>query len=650
MKLSKIQVTNFRSIEDSGEFEIGGLTCLVGKNEAGKTAILRAIHGLSPLNQFSYDKTRDYPRRHLAKFDERHSGGESPVTSAEWTLDDSDVAVIEAALGTGVLTSRKVVVTSYIGRTGTTWALPCNEKACIAHFETKHGLSAKDKTPLKGAVKTKEAVAALSAVAERTEAQEGMLKSLSALREGSAELAMLDLLSKRKPKFFYTSHFERMSGEVSLNQLAADVQQKKVSPSDQIFLDFLEYAGTTIDELRAAKKYEDLVAQCEGASNDITDEIFEFWSQNEALAVKIELGEGRAEDPPPFNAGTVAKVRIENRNHRASVPLSERSAGFVWFFSFLSQFKQLKKTAGSAILLLDEPGLTLHGKAQADLLRYIEDRLLPEHQVIYSTHSPFMVPSQRLADVRVVEDVVTYADPRRPVVKGTKVSADVLSVDKDTLFPLQAHLGYEITQSLFVGKHCLLVEGPSDVVFLQVMSQALRSRGRAHLDSRWTICPTGGLDKVSSFASLFSGNNLNIAVLCDYGTGDKRAVERLKQGQILKSGRVLTAADFSGKQESDIEDLLDDTLYCKIVNQAFGLKDNDVITKERLAEQTATVRIVKQVEAIFKTMPVETPEFNHYTPAEWLMRNPQVLDADTADVSSSLDKFEAAFKATNAFL
>lgn len=650
MKLSKIQVTNFRSIEDSGEFETGSLTCLVGKNEAGKTAILKAIHGLSPLNSFNYDKTRDYPRRHLAKFDERHASGESPVTLAWWTLDDSDVAVVEAALGAGVLTSRELVVTSYIGRNGTTWALPCNEKACIGHFETKHGLTAKDKAPLKGIETTKKAVAALSAVTEKSEAQDAMLKSLSAFRDGSAELAMLDLLSKRKPKFFYTSHFERMSGEVALNQLASDIQQNNVSPGDKIFLDFLEYAGTTIEELRDAKKYEDLVAQCEGASNDITDEIFQFWSQNEALSVKIELGEGRADDKPPFNAGRVAKIRIENRNHRVSVPLSERSAGFVWFFSFLSQFKQLKKTAGNAILLLDEPGLTLHGKAQADLLRYIEERLLPEHQVIYSTHSPFMVPSQRLADVRVVEDVVTYVDPRRPVVKGTKVSADVLSVDKDTLFPLQAHLGYEITQSLFVGKHCLLVEGPSDVVFLQILSQALKARGRVHLDSRWTICPTGGLDKVSSFASLFSGNNLNIAVLCDYGTGDKRAVERLKQGQILKAGRVLTASDFSGKPESDIEDLFEDVLYCEIVNNAFGLKNGNSITKERLATQTDTARIVKQVEAIFRTMPEGVAEFSHYAPAEWLLRNPQILDGNAADVLASLDRFEAAFKAANAFL
>src|SRR5699024_1411238 len=124
------------------------------------------------------------------------------------------------------------------------------------------------------------------------------------------------------------------------------------------------------------------------------------------------------------DSGRVAIIRVENTNHRVTVPLSERSAGFVWFFSFLSQFKQLKKHAGDSIILLDEPGLTLHGKAQADLLRYLVERILPDHQVIYTTHSPFMVPAHRLADVRVVEDVVDYTNPRRPVVKGTKVSKE----------------------------------------------------------------------------------------------------------------------------------------------------------------------------------------------------------------------------------
>lgn len=651
MKLTKIQVKNFRSIEDSSEFEVGDLTCLVGKNEAGKTAILRAIHGLAPTDDFRYDRTRDYPRRFLSKFDERHPRGSSEVCVSTWQLSDDDLAAITELLGEGALTSTTVKVTSYLGESGNTWSVPLDQGQCLRNLETRHGLTAKDKAILKQVETTADALKALNALQERSEMQEALRQTLSKFREGSANLAAIDILHKRQPRIFYTSHFERMSGEISLNKLTQDKQHNAVEPGDKIFLDFLEYAGTTIDELRDAKKYEDLVAQCEGASNDITDEIFEFWSQNEALSVKIELNDGRPEDKPPFNSGRVAKIRIENKNHRVTVPLSERSAGFVWFFSFLSQFKQLKKSAGNAIILLDEPGLTLHGKAQSDLLRYIEERILPEHQVIYSTHSPFMVPTQRLSDVRVVEDVVDFRDPRRPVVHGTKVSADVLSVDRDTLFPLQAHLGYEITQSLFIGKHCILVEGPSDVLYLQVMSRALQTRNRTYLDPKWTICPTGGLDKITSFASLFAGNNLNIVALCDYGAGDKNKIERLRQSQVLKAGRVLTAADFSGKPESDVEDLFDPEVYCALVTAALGIEKKYAITTEVVQKAAPdTYRIVKQVEAACRTLPHDVQEFGHFLPADWLLRHPEFLDGDTPEIQHSLEKFEAAFVALNQFI
>jgi len=650
MKLIKIQAINFRSVEDSGEFQIGDLTCLVGKNEAGKTAILHAIQGIAPSDgDYAYDKTRDYPRRYLSKFQERHPKGVSPVAKSWWQLEPDDIEVLEDLLGADVLEENEVIITSYIGR-GNTWSIPLNEEECIRKLQARHGLNAKDKGDIKQVKTIMDALAALKALAERSEAQTAFMQAIEKFRDGNPELAAIDLLSKQKPTFFYTSHFERMSGEISLNQLAADKQNGKISSGDKIFLDFLEYAGTTIEELRDAAKHEELVAQCEGASNDITDEIFEFWSQNDALAIKIEINEGRPNDPSPFNSGKIAKIRIENKHHRVTVPLSERSAGFVWFFSFLAQFKQLKKSAGKAIILLDEPGLTLHGKAQSDLLRYIEERILPEHQVIYTTHSPFMVPAQRLEDVRVVEDVIDYRDPRRPIVKGTKVSADVLSVDKDTLFPLQAHLGYEITQSLFVGQNCLLVEGPSDVVYLQVVSRALQARGRIGLDERWTICPAGGLDKVWSFSSLFRGNNLNIAVLCDYGKGDKSKVERLRQSQILKSERVLTASDFTEKPESDIEDLFDGTFYCALVNQALGLKEGEITVGKSEAADQSTCRIVKQVEALCRTLPAHTQDFGHYVPADYLMRNPQILDGEGEPVTGTLDRFEKVFKALNGFL
>lgn len=651
MKLIKARITNFRSVEDSGEFEIGDLTCLVGKNEAGKTTLLKALHGIKPTNEYKHDKNADYPRRYLSKFEERHPDGESEVSVTTWALDDEDIAAVEKVLGTGSVAKPEISITNYIGRNGNTWIVKLDEKKCLRHLETAHELTVEDKEPIKKAETVAAASTILKSLEAPTEPQKAMLQAIQKFREGSAVLAAIDVLHPRLPKFFYTSHFERMHGEISLTKLSQDKAHARVEVGDQIFLDFLEYAGTTIEELRDAPTHEELVAQCEGASNDITDEIFEFWSQNEALSVKIEVNEGRPQDKPPFNSGRIAKIRIENKNHRVTVPLSERSAGFVWFFSFLAQFKQLKKTVGKAIILLDEPGLTLHGKAQSDLLRYIEGRLLPEHQVIYTTHSPFMVPSQRLADVRVVEDVIDYSDVRRPVVKGTKVFSDVLSVDKDTLFPLQAHLGYEITQSLFIGQNCLLVEGPSDIVYLQVMSQALRTRKRTHLDPRWNICPTGGLDKVTSFASLFAGNKLNIAVLCDYGTGDKGKVERLRQSQILKAGRVLTASDFSGKSESDLEDLFHPDFYCNLVNQSLGLSGKHKITAASSAKaDPSTPRIVKQVEAACRVLPENSPEFGHFVPADWLLRNPSIVDGEAPELKETLDRFEAVFKAINAFI
>lgn len=652
MKLIRAQVLNFRSIEDSTEFPIDDLTCLVGKNEAGKSALLQALYGLAPVGSFAYDKTRDYPRRFLSRFNERHPDGRSLVARTWWRLSDADKALVAKKFGAAALTGNEVSLEYGIGYTTRLSTVPINTRACLDHLIQTFNLDQAEQQSLATTSDAQSAAKILEGLGQRSECLEKLLRELKGCRDTSFSHAVIDILEPQRPKFFYTSHFDRMSGEVSLTKLAQDRKNNALRIGDQIFLDFIEYAGTTIEDLQKAAKYEDLKAQCEAASNDITDEIFQFWSQNEALEVKIELGEGRPQDPPPFNSGTVAKIRIENRNHRASVPLSERSAGFVWFFSFLAQFKQLKKTSGPVILLLDEPGLTLHGKAQSDLLHYIEDRLLPQHQVIYTTHSPFIVPTHRMQSVRVVEDVVRK-DQRttKPIVDGTKVSTDVLRVDKDTLFPLQGALGYEISQSLFVGKNVLLVEGPSDILYIQSFSEALRRRGRPSLDSRWTICPAGGIDKISPFVSLFSGNGLNIAVLCDLAHGDKGKLERLKRSQILKAGQLHTAADFTGKTESDVEDFLHPALYAQIVNAAFGLSDALKLDEAKLlAAEPNTERIVKKAEAAFRVFPTDSPEFDHFAPAQWLLKNPGVLDEDTPQVSETLDRFKNAIEVLNACL
>lgn len=100
MKLVKARVQNYRSVEDSGEFDIGDMTCLVGKNEAGKTAILSALRALRPSKsqEFEIDETIDYPRRFSTRFDDRHPSGEAEVIRTWWKLDAADIAAVEKRL------------------------------------------------------------------------------------------------------------------------------------------------------------------------------------------------------------------------------------------------------------------------------------------------------------------------------------------------------------------------------------------------------------------------------------------------------------------------------------------------------------------------------------------------------------------------
>ena len=91
------------------------------------------------------------------------------------------------------------------------------------------------------------------------------------------------------------------------------------------------------------------------------------------------------------------------------------------------------------ILLLDEPGLSLHGKAQQDLLRYINEKLKPDYQVIYTSHSPFMIDSRNVFSLRGVEDAVETTKENGHTEEkflGTKVHKNIITRERDSIVPL----------------------------------------------------------------------------------------------------------------------------------------------------------------------------------------------------------------------
>lgn len=653
MQLEVVHVTNFRSIDDSEEFSIDPVTCLVGKNEAGKSAILLALAALNPhpATPAVFDKERDYPRRLLTQYAVRHNGKEAVAISTKWRLSTAEMELVEQALGKGALTSDFVTVSRCY----------CKEIDMTADFDFHtilQGLYAdfelddSDKALLSKVGTTTELIEVLGRLSSLSEHLQKLKGHLD--KHGSATTQLDKLLRSKLPKIMYFSLYDRMEGAIQLEQTRQLIGNQQINTDNnrgvRLFAEFLDYAGVSINDITQVSTYETFNARLQAASNNITDQILEYWTQNPDLSVAVRVEQARPGDPAPLNSGTIAWARINNQLHRVDTPFSERSAGFVWFFSFLVKFAQVKNEETPVVLLLDEPGLTLHGKAQADLLRFFREKLAPHHQIIYSTHSPFMVPANELASVRIVQDQVEIRGGRR-IPNGTKVRSDVLTRDPDTLFPLQGALGYEISQSLFVGMHTLLVEGPGDILYIQALSDALKKRGRPGLDKRWTICPAGGIDKIRPFVAMFAGNGLHVAVLSDQAQGDKRKIEEMKRSQVLQAAHFYTIADFLNRNEADIEDVFEPELFATILNSTYNLKGSNELSAEKLRNaEKSTERLIKQAEAAFAVMPAVVPELDHFTPASWLIRNPKTLDAKTGVVPKTLDRAQMIFDAYNKLL
>lgn len=251
--------------------------------------------------------------------------------------------------------------------------------------------------------------------------------------------------------------------------------------------------------------------------------------------------------------------------------------------------------------------------------------------------------------MRIVEDKsIDIKEPLPADRAGTKVFQEVLEASEGSLFPLQGALGYDIAQTLFVGPNCLVVEGVSDLLYIQTITGLLGQDRREGLNQRWTITPVGGSEKVPTFAALLGAQKgLTIATLIDLQRKDQQGIENLYSRKLLQKSHVLTFADFTGTAEADIEDMFDVGFYVKLVNAEYA---SDLSKKPKEADvKTGNPRILVRLKGFFEAHPLKgTTRFNHFRPARYFAENAATLKK--AILAMTLDRFEAAFKKLNALL
>ncbi len=657
MQLTSAKVGPFKSISDPQDVPIDQeITILVGMNEAGKTVFLQALHkSADALKIAKFEPVDDYPRKNLSAYLKRHKDSPEAATELTYKLNAKEAEYVNKRVGTELKAGFTFSVTHKYDNL-IALGLQVDEKPIIASLVRSSSLSSDAATAIKPA-KNLRAVPALLKELSLTEQDQAFLGVVNSRIEKSkwdqvGGWEVWESLQAKIPRFVYFSDYDLLPSKMNLTDLSARINQAKQNPNQltaqhRAILALLRMADISIEDFTAVSGYEPIKAKIEAVSISLTDQVMEFWKQNEDLEVEVDI-KPDPNDQPPFNNGPNLYLRIKNRRHRGvSTPFDQRSRGFIWFFSFLVWFDSVQHQLAidqaesiDLVLLLDEPGLALHAIAQGDFLRYI-DQLAKRHQVIYTTHSPFMVHSERLHQVRVVED---KAD------KGTVISDNVSSSDPKTIFPLQAALGWTVAQNLFISERNLVVEGPSDLIYLKTVSGLLEKEGKTSLRDDVTIVPAGGLDKVVTFIALLGASGLKLAVFHDYHGAPEQSLLDLARQKMISPKAILNASQFrdvsnigtTGKS-SDTEDMFNPDLYLDYFNRAYAKQLKGKVLK--LTDLPPGDRIIDRLERCLEKQSIKVRPsggFNHYLVAtQFASVPPASLEEET------LGRFEALFDAIN---
>ena len=600
MRLIKARVQGYRSIIDTGYFDVeADKTILVGPNEAGKTAILQALQKLnSPEGIDKFDPLRDYPR---AKYDEDIvKGGIDPhkftVVEGHFSLDaDEATDLPESYKNIVYVFGRHLDNTAWHRLDNAPPQLAFSDidkdlQRIILHFQataTANGaaqtLIDAIQTELDGLIGGLDKTSIIS-IEKALDLKTWLKKNLKYLAEDdtkenaryekieeqlerpSERATILNSCEKMMPKFILFSNYFKIKPVLHLRKLSDRIANNSLDDSQYDYgnICLLKFLGFTPKELADAgdtskfnnlndkTQYEQYKAQLDArdyklnaATIRLTQAICEVWNPTrdgrDANKLRIKVD------------GQYLKVVVEDELG-VEVELDQRSEGFQWMVSFyVVFFAEASDKHKNSILLLDEPGQSLHALKQAEF-RETLSKLSAKNQTLYTTHSPFLVGANELDKVRVVE----MTD--RTI--GTKVNVSLTASDSGAMLPLQEALGYDLAQSLFFHKKNLVLEGLTDMWYLESLSDLLKTSGKTGINDQIALIPANSASKVVYFATILHAQNLKIAALLDSDAEGDTAAKQDTLVNAVGAKRILRTKDcYSGQvTRSEIEDLLRDTL------------------------------------------------------------------------------------------
>ena len=606
MKLLAFRVTNFRSVEDSDWIEVDTVTGLIGTNESGKTNIIMPLWKLKPARGGEIESTADYPRK---RYNEIRTMEHKPVfIRARFQLSENlaqtiaqlagaevnDVRLAEVSRdfdGKNVVSFPEATPRRTAAKTKLQQILACTESelAEIEPFKTEASLAEAILDAVRRAHTVVEQMdgdidaesltklsKCLSVVAlddhpkgskivpryKQLQTEIGNeLTAITAPHPSKVTKASAKVIEEM-PSFVYYSNYGNLDSEIYLPHVIDNLKRDDLGAKEgakvrtlKVLFDFVKLepqeilklgrdpAGKLSDEQIAEaaqnKKERDILLQ--SAGTDLTHKFRDWWQQGE-YRFRFQA------DGDHFRIWVSDDLRPED------IELEGRSSGLQWFLSFYLVFLVESKDAHKgAILLLDEPGLTLHALAQEDLSDFFEN-LSKTNQIIYSTHSAHMIHADHLDRIRAVY-IGNSGDTL--VTANLRAASDPRSSRSRSLHPVHSVLGLSSSRTTLQFCQSVIVEGESDQTYLSAMKVYLIAKGLIRPPREMVFLPAGGTKGVKGILPVVAGTSEELPfVVLDADESGQAMADALREHlYAAHRERVVSIREFADMENAEIEDL-----------------------------------------------------------------------------------------------
>lgn len=653
MVLKRFRVTNFRSIMDSGWIDCDDVTALVGINEAGKSNVILALWKLNPVRDGKIELRHDMPTKNfsawrsipekfvfitaeyaldnpllekvvaLCQCDEnalsvvsiqRKYNGEYNISFSDYSEERTIPAETLLRIVSASAEQLEMLKEKTKAEAGIKEKVRTLYSNIIAYLTKKEDISLSDANCISGFFPTDIVRSASSEVFPHLlDTQKRISSATSTLRavNPADNPNVKKLILSEMPSFVYYSNYGNLDTQIYLphaikwlnGETIDGIRDDAKVRTLRVLFDFvkldaqevldlgedptrviIDRAGNrmeqqpTVEEIdEAAEKKATRANLLNSASSELTRTFREWWKQGNYVF--------------RFQAdGEFFKIWVSDDKRPEEIELERRSTGLQWFLSFFLVFLvESQEAHKGCILLLDEAGLSLHSIAQKDLITFF-DNLAKTNQLIYTTHSPFLVDTSNIDRAKVV-----YSNSDGLTVVSSDLRASDDKLNEKSVYAVHAALGLSVSDILIQGCQPIIVEGPSDQNYLNAIKLYLLRKKEYAPNMELMFMPSGGVRGVRGIVSIVCGKNDALPlVIVDSDQCGRDAKKMLLSGLYQgESEKVIDLHDIRPIDNCEIEDLIPIDVMKRQLSRLFrDVEDEDIIDV-----LDADKAIVPQIEA-----------------------------------------------------